>query len=334
MAWRVAGTSWGARSAAPAALECDVAIVGSGAGGGITAEIWPGRPEGGDDRGGPAQDQPRLPHARSRAYPAVPGSAARKTADKAINILQGRCVGGGTTVNWTSSLPHARADARHWREHFGLAEFDVDALAPWFAQVEGRLPSAPGDAAERQQRPAAPRRRQARHPAAAIRRNVKGCWNLGYCGMGCPTNAKQSMLVTTIPAALERGATLLVETRAERFDMPTARSASLLCVAGQGQRRRGGRRHRRAARSSRGTSCCRRRDQLAGAAAAIGAPDPHGRLGMRTFLHPVVISAGVMRAAVEGWQGAPQTDLFRSLPRHPPSTGRSASSSRRRRCIR
>jgi hypothetical protein len=32
-----------------------------------------------------------------------------------------------------------------------------------------------------------------------IRRNVRGCWNLGYCGMGCATNAKQSMLVTTIP---------------------------------------------------------------------------------------------------------------------------------------
>ncbi len=42
-------------------------------------------------------------------------------------------------------------------------------------------------------------------PAAAIRRNVRGCWNLGYCGMGCPTNAKQSMLVTTIPSALGPG---------------------------------------------------------------------------------------------------------------------------------
>ena len=54
--------------------------------------------------------------------------------------------------------------------------------------------------------------------AAAIARNVKGCWNLGSCGMGCPTNAKQSMLVTTIPAALDHGATLLVQTRAERLE--------------------------------------------------------------------------------------------------------------------
>jgi choline dehydrogenase-like flavoprotein len=43
------------------------------------------------------------------------------------------------------------------------------------------------------------------------------------------------------------------------------------------------------------------------------APDPHGRLGVRTFLHPVVMSAGVMDQRVEGWQGAPQsiyTDHF------------------------
>ena len=36
---------------------------------------------------------------------------------------------------------------------------------------------------------------------ATIPRNVKACRNLGYCGTGCPVNAKQSMLVTTIPAA-------------------------------------------------------------------------------------------------------------------------------------
>lgn len=34
-----------------------------------------------------------------------------------------------------------------------------------------------------------------------IPRNVKGCWNLGYCGVGCPTNAKQGALMTTIPGA-------------------------------------------------------------------------------------------------------------------------------------
>ena len=38
-----------------------------------------------------------------------------------------------------------------------------------------------------------------------------------------------------------------------------------------------------------------------------GAPDPHGRLGRRTFLHPVVISSAVFDRTVAGWDGAPQT---------------------------
>jgi choline dehydrogenase-like flavoprotein len=67
--------------------------------------------------------------------------------------------------------------------------------------------------------------------AAAIRRNVKDCWNIGYCGTGCPTNAKQSMLVTTIPAALDRGATLLTRARAQAFEMDGDRVTALICVA-------------------------------------------------------------------------------------------------------
>jgi len=38
-----------------------------------------------------------------------------------------------------------------------------------------------------------------------------------------------------------------------------------------------------------------------------GTPDPHGRLGRRTFLHPSLISGADMGAKVEGWSGAPQT---------------------------
>ena len=73
--------------------------------------------------------------------------------------------------------------------------------------MEARLSIAPWDVAPNANNEALARGAQAIGiPAAAIRRNVKGCWNLGYCGMGCPTNAKQSMLVTTIPGALANAA--------------------------------------------------------------------------------------------------------------------------------
>jgi choline dehydrogenase-like flavoprotein len=142
--------------------------------------------------------------------------------------------------------------------------------------------------------------------AAAIQRNVKGCWNLGSCGMGCPTNAKQSMLVTTIPAALDRGATLLVETRAERFELQAGRISALQCVAVQP--------NGAIAPGARATRIVARHYVVAGGAInspalllRSGVPDPQRRLGTRTFLHPVVASVASFDHLVAGWQGAPQT---------------------------
>ena len=89
------------------------------------------------------------------AYPELyQESAARKTADKAINILQGRCVGGGTTVNWTSSFRTPPATLAFWQRDYGLARvLDRDAMAPWFERMEERLSIAPWDSrAQREQR--------------------------------------------------------------------------------------------------------------------------------------------------------------------------------------
>jgi len=95
-------------------FEADVAIVGTGAGGGTAAEIL-------SHAGlsvvmieeGPLATSSDFHMREAEAYPQLyQDSASRKTKDKAINILQGRCVGGGTTVNWTSSFrtPEATLD--------------------------------------------------------------------------------------------------------------------------------------------------------------------------------------------------------------------------------
>jgi choline dehydrogenase-like flavoprotein len=308
--WKIAG---GASAAAPAHVACDVAVVGSGAGGGVTAELLA--------RSGlrvliveegPLRSSSDFDQHEAVAYPTLyQESAARKTADKAINILQGRCVGGSTTVNWTSSFRTPPATLAYWREHFGLP-FDGNALTPYFEQAERRLSIRPWLVPANENNDLL-RRGAARLGirTAGMARNVKGCSDLGSCGMGCPTNAKQSMLVTTIPAALDAGATLLVEMRAERFVIANGRVRSLVCRPVQPNG---------AAAGGHSTTITARHFVLAGGGInspalllRSEAPDPHGRLGRRTFLHPVVLSSAVMPGKVEGWQGAPQsvyTDHF------------------------
>jgi choline dehydrogenase-like flavoprotein len=303
--WRVHGDRF---APAPARLDCDVAIVGSGAGAGITAELLT---RAGLQvvivEEGPLKSSSDFRQLEAEAYPQLyQESAARKTADKAITILQGRCVGGSTTVNWTSSFRTPSDTLGHWRVHFGLADYTDDALSPWFAQAERRLGIGPWLAAPNENNDLL--RRGALKlgiSAAAILRNVKGCWNLGSCGLGCPTNAKQSMLVTTLPAALDAGATLLVRTRAERLE--TEAGTRVTALVAQPVQADG-------SAAGPATRIVARHYVVAGGAInspalllRSGAPDPHALLGRRTFLHPTVLSSAVLEQRVEGWQGAPQT---------------------------
>ena len=112
--WKIVDASTLARTS----FEADVAIVGTGAGGGTAAEILA---ETGLSvimiEEGPLATSSDFRMREAEAYPQLyQESAARKTRDKAINILQGRCVGGGTTVNWTSSFRTPVATLEYWAE--------------------------------------------------------------------------------------------------------------------------------------------------------------------------------------------------------------------------
>ena len=125
------------------------------------------------------------------------------------------------------------------------------------------------------------------------------CWDLGYCGMGCPTNAKQSMLLTTIPAALSRGATLISLLRAEKLEFTGNKVTELdgLALKADGLHPSGIRVKLRA-----------RHFVLSGG--AINSPallmrskaiDPHGVLGKRTFLHPTLVSAALFDTPIRAY---------------------------------
>jgi choline dehydrogenase-like flavoprotein len=312
--WRVLGHEPDA--VVPETLDCDVLVIGTGAGGGISAELLA---RAGLKvlmlEEGPLKTSRDFRQLESDAYPTLyQESAARKTADKAINILQGRCVGGSTTVNWTSSFRTPSDTLAFWRERYGLTELTDDALSPYFQQAERRLHvstwvTPPNENNELLRKGA----KKLGIAAAAILRNVHGCWNLGSCGLGCPTNAKQSQLLTGVPTALERGAVLLVNTRADRLILQGGRVEGVEAT----YRALNSNKNQVLALYNKAIKAIKiKANHVVLSGGAInspalllrsGAPDPHGLLGRRTFLHPVVMSAADMPQRVEGWAGAPQT---------------------------
>jgi choline dehydrogenase len=290
-------------------LEADVAIIGSGAGGGTTAELLSAAglkvlilEEGPLKTSASFKDMND-----ARAYGELYQEAAgRATADGAVSILQGRSVGGTTTVNWTSSFRTPPPTLQYWADSFGLKGASEAEMAPWFAQMEQRLGIAPWAVPPNANNGTLQRGAEALGWAAhVIPRNVRGCWNLGYCGLGCPTNAKQSMLVTTIPGALKNGAHLVhhLSVRTLNFSGGKVASLSAAALAEDCVRPSGIKVEVRA-----------RHYVLSGGAINNPAlllrslaPDPYQRIGKRTCIHPVNLSLGIMPDKVEGYYGAPQS---------------------------
>ncbi|MET1080384.1 MAG: GMC family oxidoreductase [Pseudomonas sp.] len=289
-------------------LEVDVAIVGSGAGGGTTAEIL-------SAAGfkvllieeGPLKTSSDFKMLEPEAYANLyQEGSGRMSKDGAITIMQGRAVGGTTLINWTSSFRTPPQTLEHWAKEHAVVGHGVADMAPWFDRMEERLGVAPWMI------PPNPNNDVIRagceklgYHWKVIPRNVRGCWNLGYCGLGCPTNAKQSMLVTTIPATLEKGGELLFLARVERVlwsgnrvDGLECLAMDARCVAPTGRRIQVKARHYILAGGGINTPAILLRS---------AAPDPHERLGKRTFLHLVNFSAAQFEQVINPFYGAPQS---------------------------
>ncbi len=288
-------------------LEADVIIVGSGAGGGVSAEIL-------SQRGlkvivleaAKLKTSDQFNMDEGEAYRDLyQEGAMRATKDAGMTILQGRAVGGTTVVNWTSSFRTPHETLNFWRDQYAVEGLSRKELDPWFAAMEKRLniekwlmpPNANNDVLKRGCDALG-------WHTEVIPRNVSGCWNIGYCGMGCPTNAKQSMLVTTLPGALSSGATLIHSVQADTLiiegdkvtgvnarplkDDKTPTGASLTLKA-------------RAVITSGGSM------QSPALLMRSNAPDPHGLVGTRTFLHPTNFAYGIFDKEIAPYYGAPQS---------------------------
>lgn len=286
-------------------IEADVVVVGTGAGGGTAAEIL-------------AQAGLRVLMVEegalwtSNSFKAMDELRAlrdlyvtRATADGGLQVLQGRNVGGGTTVNTTSSFRTPEPTLKHWAEVHGVRGASAADMAPWFAKMEQRLGIAPWGLPPNRNndtiRIAAEKLGWEWH---VIPRNVRGCVDSGYCTSGCPVNAKQSMLVTTVPGALQAGAALVHHLHARRLRFEGDRTVALECQALDASLRPTGAtvevraRHYVLSASALGSPALLLRSE---------APDPHRRIGQRVLVHPHVLSFAHMPQRMDSYYGAPQS---------------------------
>lgn len=285
----------------------DVCIIGSGAGGAVTAARLAA--EGLDvvilEYGGWFTNQ-EFSLDEAVAFPQLyMGRGAWSTKDAAITILQGRSVGGSTTINWTTSYRTPERILAHWRDRHG-STLDEATLRPHWDAVDQRLNISewPEDLANANNQVLFRGCRELGWQVHHLRRNVKGCLNSGYCGLGCPVNAKQAMGITYVADAVAAGARVYANVHVDRLVRDGDRISAIEgTVLQQDNENPTGVKVRITPRVT------------VLSAGAIGSPgillrsgiDPNGQAGKRTWIHPVGGIPAIFDEPINGFHGAPQS---------------------------
>jgi choline dehydrogenase-like flavoprotein len=281
-------------------LDCDVCVVGSGAGGGTAAGVLAAAGldvvvlEGGEyyddeDFDGGEYD------GYSRLY--MNGGGFSST-DHSVGLLAGTCLGGGTTVNYTTSFRTPDDVRAEWASH-GVPAFDSEVFGRSLDAVCERL-----GVNQEHNTPSARERVMQRGLVElgwhvdAMPRNVRDCdqgESCGYCGFGCRLGAKQSTVKTWLADAHAAGTRILVKTRADRVIVEHGKARGV------------------EARTVDGHSVKVRARAVVAACGAVHTPAllrrsglSNSNIGKHLRLHPATVTWGVFEEEVRPWEGTMQ----------------------------
>jgi choline dehydrogenase-like flavoprotein len=288
-----------------AKLDADVCIIGSGAGGAVVASQLANAgkkvlvlEEGGH------HTKAEFKMREDVAFPMLyQEGGGRATKDLSIAILQGRAVGGTTVVNWTTSFRTPEKVLEHWKTVHGVSGLSKAELDPHWDTVEERLniKQISLEETNRNNRTLYDGCKKLGYAVETTHRNTKNCFKSGYCGMGCPVDAKQSMLVTYLPDAVAKGATVLSRCRVDKLVAEAGRITRAECSVLDGY-----------AATGKKLTVSAKYFILSGG--AINSPAllmrsglGGGMVGKRTFLHPVAGTASRFKEPIEPFYGAPQS---------------------------
>lgn len=294
-------------------LDCDVVIVGTGAGGAtLGAELA--------EAGFEVVLLEEGSYYQTRDFTADTsamvrqlyrdGGATMALGNPPILYQEGRAVGGSTVINGGMSWRTPEKILDVWATEHGLGEIRAAALEPYFERVERRIHVGyqdPGSIGRDNQL----LKRGADAKGWNIIPNLRNqvhCAGSNRCAFGCPTGAKQSALVSYVPRALHFGARVYADVRVDHITFEGKRATGVV-----GHVRRGdGRGPRVEVRARLVVSACGAIHTPA-LLARSGVRSPSGQLGKNLSLHPNVKVVAIFDEDVRGWEGVHQAFQVREF---------------------
>ena len=285
------------------ALECDVVVVGTGAGGAVVGRelaeaglavvfVEEGRYFDRSDFTGRGFSM------QSKLYRR--GGSTFSVGNVPIPIPLGQTVGGSTTVNSGTCYRTPERVLQRWQKELGLVELGAQELDPYFSRVEGVL----GVAQAKPELMGGNGRVIARgcdalgftqhHP---LKRNAPDCDGQGVCCFGCPTDAKRSTNVSYVPLALKAGAELFSSAKMTRIIVDGGRARGVVARTEDGHSITIRSRAVVVACGSIMTPLVLQQQGLAGAS---------GQLGKNLSIHPACGALAEFEEQILSWKGIPQ----------------------------
>jgi len=302
---------------------CDVAIVGSGAGGAVAATLLA---EAGLDvvvlEAGPYMDSSSYPEEPLAALAALYRDGGLTIADgrPAIPTPVGRAVGGTTVINSGTCFRAPEDVLARWREEHDIAW--ATSLDPDYAQAEEILSVTAVDP-ERMGRngqllmEGAEALDVSHHP---LRRNAGRCTQCSACPQGCRLDAKRAAHVSYLPRAVAAGARIRAGVQVDRVRFDGGRAVGVAGRSGVAWHQNGAPTGEDGA-LARGNAAgrpyeLRARRAVVLAGGAFGTPElllrsgfrsRSGRLGRGLRIHPACWVGARFDEEVRGWDGVMQS---------------------------
>jgi choline dehydrogenase-like flavoprotein len=304
----------GAEHTRDVALDCDVVVVGSGAGGAVVATelAQAGR------RVVVVEEGPHLTAAEHGAM--RPSESVRHVWRDAamtiawplgdtppINVTAGRVVGGSSTLTGGVSFrvpPHVH---ECWIRDRGLpSDLSREAMEPMYDAVERAMhvEEVPVSMRSRSTALFGEGMRALGKSLTPMRRNTDGCRGAAMCNFGCPHQAKKSVDQSYLPRAIAAGAHVYADTLVDRILMRGDRAVGVegWVIENPSTRRR----HRFRVRARRVVVACGgMHSPLLLRRSGVG--DHAGHLGRHMTLHPGFRMFARFDEPVRGWHGALQS---------------------------
>ncbi len=291
----------------PMTLEADVVVVGSGAGGGVVAAA---AAEAGRSvvvlEAGPFVDEASMPRSEMQAYDTLYLNHGLVTTwDGSITMLAGSSVGGGTLINWMTSLEAPAHVRSMWARVHGLDDIaDGEAWSDDIATIESELSVSPVEHFAPKDQAILRGAEQLGWEAAPIRRNAIGCTDCGSCPFGCRRGSKQSGIRVHLARAAGAGARIVPEVRVTKVLVERGRAVGVEGIA---------RTPGTATRSVSQRRVVVRARQVVLAAGALRSPAVlqasgvrHRAIGRHLRLHPAPVVVGAMPSPIDIWHGPMQ----------------------------